>query len=71
MSYEEILYAAEGPIGYLTLNNPEKVNVLSKNMIGEIIHALDKIAKDESKRKDAQNGIDSFLNKRAPAWKDR
>ena len=48
MSYEEILYATKGPVGYLTLNNPEKVNALSKNMIGEMIHALDEIAEDES-----------------------
>ncbi len=48
MSYEEILYATKGPVGYLTLNNPEKVNALSKNMIGEIIHALDEIAEDKS-----------------------
>ena len=48
MPYEEILYSAKGPIGYLTLNNPKKINALSKNMIGEIIHALDDIAEDES-----------------------
>ena len=48
MSYEKILYATKGPVGYLTLNNPEKVNILSKNMVGEIIHALDEIAEDES-----------------------
>ncbi len=48
MSYGEILYAVKGPVGYLTLNNPKEVNTLSKNMIGEIIHALDKIANDES-----------------------
>ena len=48
MPYEEILYSAKGPVGYLTLNNPKKINALSKNMIGEIIHALDDIAEDES-----------------------
>jgi len=42
MAYEEILYSTQGPIGYLTLNNPQKINVLSKTMIGEIIHALDR-----------------------------
>ncbi len=30
MSYEEMLYATKGPVGYLTLNNPEKVNALVK-----------------------------------------
>ena len=48
MAYDEIIYSTKGPVGYLTLNNPEKINALSKNMIGEIIHALDAIAEDES-----------------------
>ncbi|CAB1057452.1 Enoyl-CoA hydratase (EC [Olavius sp. associated proteobacterium Delta 1] len=48
MAYEEILYSSKGPVGYLTLNNPPKINALSKIMIGEIIHALDEVALDES-----------------------
>ena len=48
MPYEEILYSTKGPVGYLTLNNPGKINALSKNMIGEIIHALNDISEDES-----------------------
>jgi enoyl-CoA hydratase/carnithine racemase len=48
MSYEEILYTAKGPVGCLTLNNPKKINALSKNMIDEMIHALGQIAEDES-----------------------
>ena len=48
MTYEEILYSTRGPVGFLTLNNPQKINALSKIMIGEIIHALDSIAQDES-----------------------
>jgi enoyl-CoA hydratase/carnithine racemase len=34
----------------LTLNNPQKINALSITMIGEIIHALNDIALDESIR---------------------
>jgi len=30
MPHEDIRYAAEGPAGYLTLKNPEKINALSK-----------------------------------------
>ena len=41
MPYDEILYDKIGAVGYLTLNNPQKVNALSKNMIAEIIHALE------------------------------
>ena len=50
MAYEEILYSTRGPVGYLTLNNPQKINALSITMIGEIIHALNDIALDESIR---------------------
>ena len=48
MPYEEILYSTKGPRGYLTLNDPDKINALSKIMIGEIIHALNNISEDES-----------------------
>ena len=47
MAYEEILYSTKGAVGYLTLNNPKKINALSKLMIREIIHALDTVAADE------------------------
>ncbi len=48
MNYEEILFSAEGPVGYLTLNNPSKFNALSKKMIGEMIHLLTAVSLDES-----------------------
>jgi enoyl-CoA hydratase/carnithine racemase len=48
MAYEEILYTTIGAVGYLTLNNPKKVNALSKRMISEIIHLLEAVALDES-----------------------
>jgi enoyl-CoA hydratase/carnithine racemase len=48
MPYEEILYSTQDSIGYLTLNNPQKINALSKIMIGEIIHVLENVALDES-----------------------
>jgi enoyl-CoA hydratase/carnithine racemase len=48
MAYDEIKYSAKGPVGYLTLNNPSKINALSKLMISEIIHALGVIAADEA-----------------------
>ena len=48
MICEEILYTTKGSVGYLTLNNPKKVNALSTRMIGEIIHVLDEVALDES-----------------------
>jgi len=48
MPYEEILYSKKGAVGYLTLNNPQKINALSKIMIAEMIQALDAAALDES-----------------------
>ena len=48
MAYNEILYAANGPIGYLTLNNPGKINALSVTMIGEVIDTLEGLAVDET-----------------------
>jgi len=48
MAYEEILYSTKGPIGILTLNNPKKINALSKQMIAEIIEVLNRVAKDET-----------------------
>ena len=48
MAYQEIVYSTKGPVGYLTLNNPSKINALSKLMISEVIDALASIAADES-----------------------
>ncbi len=48
MAYREILFSTEGPIGFLTLNNPTKVNALSKLMINEIIEVLREVSTEES-----------------------
>ena len=48
MAYNEIKYSSKGPVGYLTLNNPSKINALSKLMISEILHCLSAIADDEA-----------------------
>jgi len=40
--YEQILYEPKGPIAYLTLNRPEKLNALSNELRGEMVHALKK-----------------------------
>jgi enoyl-CoA hydratase/carnithine racemase len=48
MAYTEILFSTEGPIGFLTLNNPAKVNALSKIMINEIIEVLSQVSTEES-----------------------
>ena len=48
MSYEKIRFETDGELAFLTLNNPEKVNALSKKMIHEMIEALTRLASDES-----------------------
>jgi len=48
MAYDEIAYSSRGAVGYLTLNNPKKINSLSKNMINEMIDALTTVSADES-----------------------
>lgn len=48
MDYKEILLSIEGPIARLTLNSPQTVNALSRNMIGEMIDALTTVSRDES-----------------------
>ena len=48
MTYQEILFENQGPIGVLTLNSPKTINALSKNMIEEMTDALSKVAEDES-----------------------
>lgn len=48
MEYQEILFTKDGPVGHLTLNNPSKINALSRQMIGEIIHLLNKVSTDET-----------------------
>lgn len=48
MAYDEIAYTSSGTVGYLTLNNPKKINALSKNMINEMMDALTTVSTDES-----------------------
>jgi enoyl-CoA hydratase/carnithine racemase len=48
MNYEEILYTSEGAVGILTLNQPARVNALSRRMIAEIADALERVAADET-----------------------
>jgi enoyl-CoA hydratase/carnithine racemase len=48
MAFEEILYTTKGPIGILTLNNPKKINALSRHMLGEIMDVLTAVSEDEA-----------------------
>jgi len=48
MDYSEILVEKEDAICTITLNNPKKINALSKNMIAELIRAFTAISDDEA-----------------------
>ncbi|MFH0824974.1 MAG: enoyl-CoA hydratase [Pseudomonadota bacterium] len=50
MEYKDILVTVEGAIGFVTLNNPHTANALSKNTIGELIHAFESFRNDDSVR---------------------
>jgi len=40
MTYDDILYETDGRLAYITLNRPEKLNSLSNQLRGEMIHAM-------------------------------
>lgn len=42
MSYENILYETRGPVAYITLNRPDKLNALSDDLQLEVRDALEK-----------------------------
>jgi len=48
MPYQEIRFATDGELAFLTLNNPQKINALSEQMIREMIDVLTQVASDES-----------------------
>jgi enoyl-CoA hydratase/carnithine racemase len=47
MEYQNILVESQGEISVITLNSPKTINALSKNMIGEIISALESFKADQ------------------------
>jgi enoyl-CoA hydratase/carnithine racemase len=48
MDYQDILVESKDAIGTITMNSPKTINALSKNMIGEIISALEHFRADRS-----------------------
>ena len=50
MAFENIIYQREGPICYLTLNRPEKLNALNAALLGELREALAAVDADPEVR---------------------
>ena len=45
MNYNEILFSTKDEIATITLNNPAKINALSKLMVSELTNCLTKLYK--------------------------
>jgi enoyl-CoA hydratase len=50
MPYETIRYEKEGPLGWITLHRPEKLNAISKLMLDELNRAMDAAEADDAVR---------------------
>lgn len=50
MSYQLIRYATEGPLAWLSLNRPDKLNAINAAMIAELNDALDRAEADTTVR---------------------
>lgn len=50
MSYEQIVYEVEDGIATLTLNRPEKLNAFTRDMMYEVLDALDRVDADDAVR---------------------
>jgi len=50
MTYENLLFETEGPIGVITLNRPQRRNALSLEMMQELIACLNAVGQDPALR---------------------
>jgi len=50
MKFETIIYEKEGPLAWITLNRPEKLNSITRRMTSEILLATDKAQCDDEVR---------------------
>jgi enoyl-CoA hydratase/carnithine racemase len=50
MSYQDLLYGVDGKVATITLNRPERMNALSRNLEAEIHRALDEADADRNVR---------------------
>jgi enoyl-CoA hydratase len=50
MKFETIKYETEGPLAWITLNRPDKLNAISKRMLAELKLAMDQAQGDDGTR---------------------
>jgi enoyl-CoA hydratase len=50
MSYQLIRYSTDGPLAWLSLNRPDKLNAINAAMIAELHHSLDRAESDPAVR---------------------
>ena len=50
VEFETLLYEREGPLAWITLNRPEKLNAINAVMVGELHHALNAAEADDAVR---------------------
>jgi enoyl-CoA hydratase len=50
MNFETILYETDGPLAWITLNRPDKLNAISQQMADELLLATDKAQCDDEVR---------------------
>ena len=50
MNFKTIIYSVDGPLGLITLNRPDKLNAINKQMVGELNTALDLAESDQQVR---------------------
>ncbi len=56
MKFETVVLNIDGPLGWITLNRPEKLNAISKTMLSELNAAMDLAEADDSVRAIVVNG---------------
>jgi len=49
-AFESIQFATDGPVARLTLNRPDRLNAINKQMLGELQKALDIVEADDALR---------------------
>ncbi len=47
MSYQDIIYTREGGIATITLNRPQKLNAYTRQMVDELLSAIEEVRRDE------------------------